>query len=170
MQAILASLRTSGVADRDVRTSGLALEPAYEYPPNVPRLLAGYTLRNAVVARLRDLDRVPEAIDGALGAGATSLDGLTFDVADRAAPEAVAREAAVADALAKAAVLARAAGAAVGPVLSIADGFTRPDPVPGPMMMARQASGDSTPVEGGEQAIVVQVELVVELLGAAKTG
>ena len=169
MTAILASLRSSGVADRDLRTSGLALEPTYEYPPDAPRVLTGHTLRNAVVARLRDLDRVPEAIDGALAAGATSLDGLTFDVADRAVPEAVARAAAVADALAKAAVLARAAGVAIGPVLSIAEGFTEPDPLPRPMMMARQASADSTPVEGGEQAIVVNVELVLGLLGPASS-
>ena len=117
MTAVLGSLREAGVADRDLRTDGLSLQPVMDYRNDGPPELRGYEVRNGVVARLRDLTRLPAAIDGAVAAGATTLDGVRYDVENRAAAEAAARTAAVADALPKAAALAAAAGARLGPVL-----------------------------------------------------
>ncbi len=165
MSAILAALRAAGVANRDLRTEGLALQPVMDYRDDGPPTLRGYELRNGVVARLRDLARLPDAVDGAIAAGATSLDGVRFDVEDRAAAEAAAREAAVADALAKAAALARAAGAELGPVLSVTEGVVEPPtPFPAPRgahLMAAEAA--PTPVEAGESEISVTVQVVVAL-------
>jgi uncharacterized protein YggE len=165
MTAILAALRAAGAADRDLRTAGLSLQPVMDYRNDGPPTLRGYELRNGVVARLRDLGRLPEAVDGAIAAGATSLDGVHFDVEDRAAAETAARDAAVADALAKAAALAAAAGAALGPVLSVAEGGA-PPPMPFPVargakLMAAEAM--PTPVEAGESEVSVTVEVVVAL-------
>jgi uncharacterized protein len=162
MHNVLGALREAGVAARDLRTSGLTLGPRYEYPSEGGQKLVGYELRNTVVARLRDLDRVSDAIDGALGAGATSLDGLTFDVEDRAAAEASAREAAVADALAKAGALARAAGATLGPVLSISEGSPE-IPMPRPQFRMAAMAASNTPVEAGEGEIVVSVDVTVAI-------
>jgi len=165
MTAVLAALRTAGVAHRDLQTEGLALQPVMDYRNDGPPTLRGYELRNGVVARLRDLARLPEAIDGAIAAGATSLDGVRFDVEDRAAADALARDAAVADALAKAAALARAAGAELGPVLAVSEGAAAPPtPFPAPRgarLMAAEAA--PTPVEAGESEIAVTVQVVVAL-------
>jgi hypothetical protein len=165
MAAVLAALRASGVADRDLRTEGLALQPVLDYRGEGPPELRGYELRNGVVARLRALDRLPAAIDAAIAAGATTLDGVRFDVEERAAAEAAAREAAVADALAKAGALATAAGATLGAVLAITEGRgATPAPFPalrGAKLMAAEAA--PTPVEAGEHEIAVTVEVVVAL-------
>ncbi len=165
MTAVLASLRSAGVADRDLRTEGLSLQPVMDYRGEGPPELRGYELRNAVVARLRDLARLPEAVDAAIAAGAATLDGVGFDVQDRAAAEVAAREAAVADALSKAAALARAAGAELGAVLSVTEGsIGLPIPYPvrgGAKLMAAEAA--MTPVEAGESEIAVSVEVVVAL-------
>ena len=165
MAAVLAALRMAGTADRDLRTEGLVLQPVMDYRSDGPPQLRGYELRNGVVARLRDLARLPEAIDGAIAAGATTLDGVRFEVEDRAAAEAAARVAAVADALAKASALARAAGASLGPVLSIREGSVAQ---PGPFPVAREAKlmatdAAPTPVEAGESEILVTVEVIVAL-------
>lgn len=165
MAAVLAALRASGVADRDLRTEGLALQPVMDYRGDGPPELRGYELRNGVVARLRDLGRLPEAIDAAIAAGATTLDGVRFDVDDRAAAETAAREAAVAEALAKAGTLAAAAGATLGAVLAVTEGRSAP-PMPFPVargakLMAAEAA--PTPVEAGEHEITVTVEVVVAL-------
>jgi len=164
MAAVLAALRAAGVAAADLRTEGLALQPVMDYRGDEAPRLRGYELRNGVVARVRDVARLPEAIDGAIAAGATSLDGVRLDVADRAGAEAAARDAAVADALEKAAALALAAGLSLGPVLSIAevvDGGAAPYPVArGAKLMAVDAA---TPVEAGSTEIVVRVEVVVAL-------
>ncbi|MCU0483027.1 MAG: SIMPL domain-containing protein [Chloroflexi bacterium] len=164
MTAILASLRGAGIADADLRTQGLTLQPVMDYRNDEPPRLRGYELRNGVVARLRDLARLPAAIDGAIAAGATTLDGVSFEVEDRAAAEAEARAAAVVDALDKAAALAQAAGAALGPVLSVREGGPAPGPIPFPRaakLMAAEAA--STPVQPGTSEVVVQVEVVVAL-------
>ncbi len=164
MSAVIAALRHAGAVDHDLRTAGLSLQPVMDYRNDAPPTLRGYELRNGVVARLRDLGRLPEAVDGAIAAGATSLDGVRFDVEDRAAAEAAARDAAVADALAKAAALAAAAGAELGPILAISEGSAAP-PTPFPvargMLMAAEAM--STPVEAGESEVGVTVQVVVAL-------
>jgi len=164
MAAVVAALRARGVADRDLRTEGLTLQPVMDYRGDGPPQLRGYELRNGVVARLRDLARLPEAIDGAIAAGATTLDGVRFEVEDRAAAEALARDAAVADALAKAAALATAAGASLGPVLSIREGSAaQPGPFPGAREVKLLAADAATPVEAGETEIAVTVEVVAAL-------
>jgi hypothetical protein len=165
MAADLAALRSAGVLDRDLRTEGLSLGPVMDYRGDGPPQLRGYELRNAVVARLRDLERLPAAIDAAIAAGATTLDGVRFDVEDRSVAEAAAREAAVANALATARALATAAGATLGEVLAISEGRAAP-PVPFPApraarMMAAEAA--PTPAEAGEHEIAVSVEVVVAL-------
>jgi uncharacterized protein YggE len=162
MNGVLNAIREAGISGRDIRTSGLSLGPSYEYSSEGGQKLVGYELRNTVVARLKDLDKVSGVIDGALGAGATSLEGLTFDVEDRAAAEASAREGAVADALAKAAALARAAGATLGPVISIAEGGA-PAPSPRPMYRMAAMAADATPVEAGDKEIVVTVDVTVAI-------
>lgn len=165
MTAVLGALREAGVADRDLRTEGLSLQPVMDYRSDGPPQLRGYELRNGVVARLRDLGRLPDALDGAIAAGATTLDGVRFDVEDRAAAEAAARDAAVADALDKAAALAAAAGASLGEVLSVAEGSAAP-PTPFPVargakLMAAEMA--PTPVEAGESEVLVTVHVVVAL-------
>ena len=165
MAAVLAALRRAGAADRDLRTDGLSLQPVMDYQDDGPPRLRGYELRNGVVARLRDVARLPEAIDRAIAAGATTLDSVQFDVDDRAAAEAAARSAAVADAVAKAGALARAAAAELGPVLSISEASAlQPGLFPASrsakLMVAEAAP---TPVEAGESEVAVTVEVVVAL-------
>jgi len=165
MTAVLAALRRAGSADRDLRTAGLSLQPVMDYQGDGAPRLRGYELRNGVVARLRDVTRLPEAIDGAIAAGATTLDSVHFDVEDRAAAEAAARAAAVTDAVAKAGALARAAGAELGPVLAISEASAvEPGLVPaGRSAKLLAAEAAPTPVEAGESEIAVTVEVVAAL-------
>lgn len=164
MTAVLGTLREAGVADRDLRTTGPSLQPVLDYRDDGPPRLRGYELRHGVVAMLRDLARLPGAIDGAITAGATTLDGVHFHVEDRAAAEAAAREAAVAVAIDRAVALARAAGTTLGPILAISEGVAA-SPAPfqarGAKLMVAEAA--PTPVEAGEQEIAVTVELVAAL-------
>ena len=163
MTAVLAALRSAGAAAGDLRTEGLTLQPVVDYRSDGPPVLRGYELRNGVVARLRDMARLSAAIDGAIAAGATTLDGVRFDVEDRRAAEAAARDAAVADALEKAAALAKAAGASLGVVLSVTEGFAA-QPSPFPASEAKlMAAAAPTPVEAGDSEITVGVVVVAAL-------
>lgn len=162
MTAVIASLRQLKVADKDIQTSTLSLTPVYDYRPDgeQPRLI-GYNLTNAVAVTIRDLDVVGDAIDAALSAGATTLDGVTFRVEDQAAAEKQAREAAMAEAKAKAQTLASAAGVSIQGVASVSETVA---PVPYPVYFSGvrdlAAEEASTPVEPGTNEVSVTVAVV----------
>ena len=158
MDAILAAVAAVGVDRRDVRTTLLSVQPRYDYRENQPPVLTGYELANVVEVTVRDLARLGDVVDGTLRAGATSMDGLSFRVADPAPPEREARLRAMAAARARADVLAEAAGLAIVGVSDIVEGGMPSPPEPrnkaARMMVAEDAS---TPVEAGSLEIAVSV-------------
>ena len=80
MAGVIAALKKTGIADKDIQTTSLSLQPVYDYSNgNAPRL-TGYQIVNAVSATVRKLDTISDVIDSALAAGATTLDGITFRV------------------------------------------------------------------------------------------
>ena len=160
MAAILTALHSAGVAQRDVQTSVLSVQPQYDYRDGRSPTLTGYQLANVVAVTVRDIGRVAEAIDGALRAGATSVDSLSFRVADASAPERVARLAAMGAARERADDLAEAAGLTIVGVGDIVeDGGGRPPgpPAKGERMML--AADVATPVEAGSLEVVVHVSV-----------
>ena len=158
MEEILAAVAAAGVERRDVRTALLSVQPRYEYRENQPPVLTGYDLANVVEVTVRDLARLGAVVDGTLGAGATSLDQLTFRVAKPEVPEREARQRAMAAARAKAEVLAEAAGLAIVGISEIVEGGGPSFPLPHlkaeRMMLAADAA---TPVEAGSLEITVNV-------------
>jgi len=164
MTAILAAIRGAGVAERDIRTSMLSVQPRYDYRDGTAPALAGYDLANVVEVTVRELASVGDVIDGSLRAGATSLDGLAFRVADPSGPEAAARTAAVADARAKADVLAAAAGLRVAGVADIVEGGAPPS---FPLVKAARmslAADSGTPVAAGTTEIAVTVTVTFRVV------
>jgi hypothetical protein len=157
MNAILTTVLAAGVERRDVRTTLLAVQPRYDYRDGKAPVLTGYDLNNVVEVSVRDLSTLGAVIDGALTAGATSLDGLVFRVDDPRPAEREARIAAVAEARTRANVLAEAAGVAIKEVAGIVEGGpppTWPQPKAARMAMAADAG---TPVESGTTEISVSV-------------
>ena len=166
MTAVIASLKHLRIADADIQTTTLSLSPVYDYPKDGGKPhISGYSLSNAVAVTIRDIDVVGDAIDGALAAGATSLDGVTFRASDQAGAERQAREAAMAEAKAKAQTLASAAGVSITGVASINESVS---PIPYPMAYDARgvaaAPGVPTPVEAGSNEVSVTVT-VVYLIG-----
>ena len=157
MTAILAAVLAAGVERRDVRTTLLAVQPRYDYRDGKSPVLTGYDLNNVVEVSVRDLSILGGVIDGALTAVATSLDGLSFRVDDPRSAERAARTAAVAEARARADVLAEAAGVAISGVSDIVEAGPPPVwPVAKAARMALAADA-ATPVEAGTTEIAVTV-------------
>ena len=166
MTAVIASLKNLGIADKDIQTTTLSLQPVYDYSLNTnPPRLTGYQLSNAIAVTVRDLDKLGDAIDNALAAGATSLDGVSFRVADQTAAEQQARQAAMDQAKAKANTLADAAGVSISGVASISETVA---PVPYPVYYGYAAGAPEkdvqTPVQPGSTEVIVTVS-VVYLIG-----
>jgi uncharacterized protein YggE len=163
MQGVVKALKEAGVTERDIRTTTLSLQPVYDYNTTgaAPKIV-GYELRNGVVATVRDLDRLADAVDGALAAGGTTLDGVTFRLDDPTGPEAQARTQAMRAARAKADALASAAGVTIVGVASISEA-AESSPWPVPYAGAR-ADEAATPILPGTSDISVTVS-VVYLIG-----
>lgn len=160
MQKVLAALREGGVADRDVQTEYLSLQPLREDVRNGTDRIVGFQASNTVSIRVRDIARLGAVLDRAIASGANEISGISFEVSDRSKRLDEARAAAVADARRKAEVLAKAAGVGLGPAIMIAEeGGSRS---PGPMMM-RAAAAPSAAVATGEQTLRASVNVTFEL-------
>ncbi len=123
-------------------------------------------LAGIFAGRIGDRDGFPELVPGerdrlvAIAGGATTVDGITFAVADPAPLEREAREAAVADARAKADTLVRAAGTSITGVVSIAESVAT---LPWTWRDGMAAGPAGTPILPGTTEISVSVSMVYGL-------
>jgi uncharacterized protein YggE len=160
MGAVLLALKGLEIADKDIRTSRLSLQPqsAPVRGPNSPMQIIGYRSANHVTVTLHDVSRVAATIDALVGAGATDIGGISFSVADTSHLLDDARAKAVADAQRKAEIYARAANVTLGPPLSIAEEGAQ-QPFAGKVYgrAAPMAAMAPTPVSPGETTLHVSV-------------
>ena len=159
MSAVLERIRALGVAERDITTVAYAIDPvvAPRRGEEEPTRILGYRVANVAQVRIRQLDAVGRILDAAVAAGANTMRGPTFTVAEPAAIEAQARALAVQNAATKGRQLADAAGVTLGELLLLTEGV--PTPVPRPLMGARAAEVAVAPgpIEPGQLEIVVTV-------------
>ncbi len=158
MDGVIAAIAGSGVARDDVQTALVALDAVRDYSQDATPRITGFQLTNTVEVLARSVADVGAVIDAALSAGATSVDSLSFELADASSPLADARRAAVADARSRAVLLAEEAGVRVGDVLAIVED---PGSMPGPPrpieMTFKSASDSATPVEAGRLEVEIRV-------------
>jgi uncharacterized protein YggE len=162
MVRVIAALKKAGVADRDIQTSGLNLQPQFRYEQNQPPVLTGFQASNRVQVTLRDLKGAGRVIDTLVAEGANQIDGPDFRVA---APEPLldkARAEAVAKARARAELYAQAAGLRVVRITAISEGFEQRPPVPMARMVAAESAA-APPVSPGEVGLSATVSMAFEL-------
>jgi uncharacterized protein len=166
MSEVMAALRRSGIAERDVQTSGLNLNPQYRYEENQPPRLTGYQATNQVTVTVNDLARLGPSVDAVVGAGVNQIGGVGFGLKDPAAAENAARQAAVRALQAKAYLYAGAVNLKVKRLVSLTEGtsFTAPPPMPMARMAAMEMAADAkTSVSPGELRVRVDVSGTYEL-------
>ena len=167
MTKVIAALKQLGIADKDIQTTTVSLQPAYDYSTQTnPPKITGYNLANGVAVTVRNLDQTGDVIDDSLAAGATSLDGVTFRVHDPAKAQAQARTDATNQAKANADTLAKAAGVSITGVASINE-VSAPVPFPvyyGGAAAAPAADSVKTPIQPGTSDVTITVT-VAYLIG-----
>ena len=154
--AVLTRLRHLGIADGDLNAPDVGIHPEYDHRRG--QQLTGYRVTRQVTARIRDLDRLGEVLDGVVAAGADEIHGARMSAADPSAAEHDALRAAVTAARAKAEVLATAAGLALGAVARIEEADPTGSPVPRLRMMAMAESADvPTEVAAGDLTVTRRI-------------
>jgi uncharacterized protein YggE len=161
MSAVQKRLLDSGIPRDAIRTLGVRLEQEFDMA-NGRRVARDYVAHNAIEVRVDDVGRTGEVADTAVSAGATSIEGIRFDLKDRASAEREALRLAVVDARGRAEAAAAGAGRTVDRVLRIEEsGMARPIQ---PMAYARmEANAAATPVMPGPIEISSHVTLTVAI-------
>jgi uncharacterized protein YggE len=162
MARVLAAVKRAGVAERDIQTATVQLQPQYRYGDNVPPTITGYQATNTLSIRFRDIARSGTVLDALVAQGANQIDGpnLSIDKPDAALDEA--RTDAIARARARAELYARAAGMRVARIVSITENGQDAGGPERPMMMVRAMASDAaakTSIAPGERDVTVNVSV-----------
>jgi uncharacterized protein YggE len=165
MNGLVASLRRAGVAERDVQTANVSVNPQYVYGEGVPPRITGYQASNTVNVRVRNLGNLGRIMDAAVSAGGNTVNGVSFALDDPEPRLNQAREEAMRKARTRADLYARAAGMRVHRIVSISEGYNVQPPWPQEIVVtgSRLASAAPTPVQPGEVRTNATVTVVFEL-------
>jgi uncharacterized protein YggE len=161
MAKLIDGLKALGIASADIQTTSLNVEPRYvQAKDGRPSSINGYRVVNQVRLTVREVKRLGEILDGAIGLGANQINGIAFDVSNAETLKDEARKLAMVNAKRRAELFATAAGAQLGPVLTISEDVSS---APRPMPMARAAMGGAVPIEAGTRTLTVQVAVTYAL-------
>jgi hypothetical protein len=119
-QAVVDALKNMGVAATDIQTSSFSVWSSQQSDPmtNQP---SGYTymVDNTVYITVRDLSKLSDLLNTAVGAGANNINSIQFDVSDKTAALAEARQKAMDNAASLAQELAGIAGVQLAGIQNI---------------------------------------------------
>ncbi|MFT3763081.1 MAG: SIMPL domain-containing protein [Pseudoxanthomonas sp.] len=166
MARVMDAIKAAGIAEKDIQTSGVGLNPQYRYQQDQPPKITGYEARNTVSLKVRDIAKLGEVLDALAASGANDINGPSFGIDQ---PEPVydeARLAALQKAQARAETYAKALNLRVRRIVSIDEsgrGGGIPRPVPMMAMKAMAADAESTQVSPGETTVSVNLDVVFEL-------
>ena len=153
MQGVIGAIKGLGISEQAIRTGGVSLYPMSDDKNTI----TGYVATNTVTVTLDNVDQAGPVLDAAVKAGANTADNVQFTLKDPSALRHQALSAAVADARAKAAVLAEAAGVTLPSLESISEGgMSEPQPLTSAGMGAA-ASAPTMPIEPGQITVTANV-------------
>lgn len=154
---VLNKLKQFGISEKDIKTTNFNVYPRQQYDADGKPIETSYVVENTVSVRVTDVKKVGEIIDTVVKAGANNINNIRFDVSDPSAAYGQAIEAAMADAKAKAEVVAKAAGAKLGPVknVQVSIGGRTEQPMFREAMAAPGAA--QVPISAGQTDVVVSV-------------
>lgn len=159
MARVLAALKAAGVAERDLQTATISLNPQYRYAQNQPPVITGYQASNSVAVKFRDIARSGAILDALVRQGANQIEGPNLSIDKLEAAQDEARVDAVKRARARAELYAKALNMRVERLVSLSEAADGGMPGPVPVMMVRAQAKDATQVVPGEQQVGVTVRV-----------
>ena len=158
MAAVIAKVKSLGVDDKDIQTSGISLYPVYSQE----NVISGYEAANSVTVRT-DIGKVGPVIDAAVEAGANSNVSVGFGLKDPSAATLQALEAATKDARARADAIAKGLGVMIKEVqIAVEETTTSPVVMRDTgynVAAASEAKMAPTPVQAGELTVTSRVRV-----------
>ena len=164
MEKLIQAIDKTGIDKKDVQTSGISLSPRYNYQRDQKPQITGYTARNTVSIKVREIKELGKVLDALAAAGANQIHGPNLEIGEPEPVMAEAREKALEKAQQRAKTYAKSLGMKVRRIVSISEsgGAMPPRPMMRMEMAAAKADG-ATPVAPGETTVTVNLDLVFEL-------
>ncbi|MGZ4676351.1 MAG: SIMPL domain-containing protein [Acidimicrobiia bacterium] len=158
-QRVLDGVKFVGVKSEDVRTDGVSLFPTFDKAGHVN----GYTVSTHLTVKTHDVPNAGRVIDAAvkLAGNDIRVDTVALSIEDTGPVMRAARTDAVHAARTQAGELARAAGARLGPVRTIAE--VSPTTPTSFALQRNMAADAAVPIAPGTEELTVQVKVVYEL-------
>lgn len=161
---IIAELKTQGLEPKHIQTTNISVQPKYKRAKDSRQsIIVGYRVVNSVRLTIINLEKLGVILDKIVSLGSNQIGSIAFSIAETDALTDAARKDAMADALRKAKLYVEAAGAKLGPVMTISEHVANPAPRP---VFARAAVSEAkaaVPIEAGEQSLQVRVNVTWEL-------
>ena len=163
-QTLVDALKKAGVAATDIQTSNFSV---YTNTNGGIDKMTGqvisnstyYSVDNTVYVTARDLTHLGSLLNAAVGAGANSINSITFDVADKTAAQTQARQKAMDNAAALAGELAQTAKVSLGTIQTITYSDNTYSPYYGMGGGGASAPNASVPIQPGQTQVSVSVSV-----------
>ena len=167
MQAVFAQFKGLKIAEKDIQTSGLNVNPQYVYAEKQAPRIDGYQATNNITLKLRDMDNVSKAVDVLIKNGINQLNGPSFTIDDPEVLMNKARQTAMQKARQRAELYASATGLKIRRIVSISENANMGQPIPyramAKMAMAAESADAATPIASGQVDLDVTVNVTYEL-------
>ncbi|MCD7099412.1 SIMPL domain-containing protein [Stenotrophomonas sp. MMGLT7] len=162
MSRVMAAIKAAGIADKDVQTSGVNLNPQYKYGDGEAPQITGYQASNTVRLKVRDITRLGKVLDALAAQGANQINGPSFEIDQPEPLYDQARLDALKKAQARAETYAKSLGLRVRRIVNISEGGGS-GVRPVMMAMSRAKAEMDTPVAPGESTVSVNLDVTFEL-------
>lgn len=162
-EAIVAALRKAGLDEKDMRTTGVTLQPRYAYREGSAPRVTGYRADIAVQATVRDMDKLADVISAGTSAGALEIQGPSFELSEDNPLRFEALRTAVSDAKARGEAMAEAGGRKLGAVVRMSDSSVRTQPLPD-YADAKMAVGEMAAAVPAGAILPGQLEMTAEVV------
>ena len=156
--AVINAVVGAGIAREQISTENYSVTPDSRFDPQTQKTtVTGYIVSNVVRVEVRRIDQVASVLDAALGKGANQINSLDFFASNADSARHGALVQAIGRARADAEVMARAAGGSLGPLLELSTSEEGPRPVYRMQVSALAEARVPTPIEPGQQRVMVNV-------------
>ena len=161
--AVAQAVKDLGVEAKDIQTTSFNVYPMQDYAPDGTISRKYYVVENTVYITVRDLSKLGTLLDSVVSSGANTINGITFDVQDKEAAVAQARDLAIQNAMSEAEAIAQTSGVKLGELQNVsvyANNYptTVYDAKGGNMAMSA-----SVPISAGQMVITANASMTYEI-------
>ena len=167
MNEIVKALKDIGIEEKDIQTTNYNLNPVYDWTDKTGQRLKGYEVNQNINIKIRNLDKIGDAIAKTTEKGANQIGNISFTIDDEFALRNEARSEAIKKAKEKAAGIVAETGIELDDIINVYENQVYyPSAVNYSKEMSLGIGGGALPapdIQAGENEVIVEATVVWEV-------